>query len=1207
MKTMLHNPPRRGSILLLVVVVLTLSVLLGAVYIQIAQLDRLSTSQSETDNIDLVVQASLNEIMTTLEDDLADAQGELFNTSPADSTEPGDEGYDYPHMNEDTGSARNQWAYTKIDGSEGTTPGGHLDDAWLASAVPTFSAGDPVWDHVTIMNPTVLRVPLDGRVSPDDEMVIDNSDTTPTYGESTLNSTNLEFSTDDPRALDDGPTADFRDLGTDADGDGVFDAYWTWAPIKQIGDVAYIAAYRIVDLSSMIDLNTSSALRDGSLNRTALGNGTGARGYLPTDSDLTRLFERTGEGAWQSELDNLITARGLTAGLPVPLGLTSVDGSTSADSRYGLYWESMRYYGQEQVDKLGFGPNLVSEIALRLNGGVVDSDFSETQLTNNAQNVFRTTATTETDYSSVAGLSAGNELEHYFIGYDGNATNGPVDNRTYPAIRHMTTFHSGSALVAPSYNTFVDRQPRYDLVFGNFDHGTGTYDKAARRNNIRHRIHDILLIGDQDYQPGSAGNQLDNDGESGSIYLNDAFKQEYAARTGGGSIGNDWRAWSDQAQASGGREGLLWQAATEFALNIIDYADVDARVSGNQFSSQRGISNTNNITYYGLEVMPFIREVYVQGVWDDQDLMFWDVTQMVTYQSGDPKDNKTDTWVYQTGSEATAIEIANPFDRPLYISLDGDPDIDEIALRLAIDDDGDGTTDTQIPLTTANFSFTNAAGGGETTRLQIASRGRLILYVNPADPNDSFGEPFSSHLESGGKGADLPNDIGFDSDLGDGAAALAQFNGSPDQLAFPIPTDASGVTPVVHLQIDTDPDGATDWVTYDRFHFDASVANLATIQHATTDAEQRAEADRIHAHTQLSVARDGRGFRFLSNIGKDTVGTRSPLPAMPNNYRTQLSATPTPVSQLTLHTKARNGQAGDEIEGDTNLDIQIPIANRPIHSVSELGWIFMIGFYESGETLVPGDIPSRLGQDDGDIAIDPRRFFLQFDEIAQHNKLPHAAMILDQFTVNGPMNDNVDNDDPADNTGVDDTGELFRMGLANINTMPLHLAAMRSAVPEDDSNVEAMFQQIMEYRDDPTARSGLLSPNVALTSGEIRGGKGIHSLAEIMNLAEVRLWADTSGFETSGDSDLYPMPENVGVDRTLEPDNGAEERMTRFQFLSETFSTRSDRFVAYVKIQGLASSDFSIVRESAHYLAVFDRTPVMAGGSVRVIAFYRID
>ena len=75
-------------------------------------------------------------------------------------------------------------------------------------------------------------------------------------------------------------------LLVDADGDGIPDSRLAWAPIPLVNGIAYFMGVRIIDLSSLINVNAATALtNDG-------GIPDDPRGYFPTDIDLSRLLMR---------------------------------------------------------------------------------------------------------------------------------------------------------------------------------------------------------------------------------------------------------------------------------------------------------------------------------------------------------------------------------------------------------------------------------------------------------------------------------------------------------------------------------------------------------------------------------------------------------------------------------------------------------------------------------------------------------------------------------------------------------------------------------------------------------------------------------------------------------------------------------------------------------------------------------------------------
>jgi hypothetical protein len=88
--------------------------------------------------------------------------------------------------------------------------------------------------------------------------------------------------------------------------------------------------------------------------------------------------------------------------------------------------------------------------------------------------------------------------------------------------------------------------------------------------------------------------------------------------------------------------------------------------------------------------------------------------------------------------------------------------------------------------------------------------------------------------------------------------------------------------------------------------------------------------------------------------------------------------------------------------------------------------------------------------------------------------------------------------------------------------------------------------------------------------------------------------------------DVYPMPEGNADARDV-PDS-AEEKMARFQMFANSFSVRSDYYVAYFVIRGYPAGDFRLgPRQAAWFVAVFDRSEVRsANDEVKVLGVYRL-
>ena len=356
-------------------------------------------------------------------------------------------------------------------------------------------------------------------------------------------------------------------------------------------------------------------------------------------------------------------------------------------------------------------------------------------------------------------------------------------------------------------------------------------------------------------------------------------------------------------------------------------------------------------------------------------------------------------------------------------------------------------------------------------------------------------------------------------------------------------------------------DNADDvWVSYDRFTLDgldfANGPNPAAPLEFPHPANPSDPAQPHPAHAQGSVARDGAGIRYISNLGKGMV--KKPLRTPDHlGYRHSFDGQDDPYDRLLRRDK--------RVFGDYTLDRLFPDGivwpSEPLINVAELGGILMFGVTDASD----GDLPTRLTQEPNN------RRILQLGAAPETTGiatgLPHRTMVLDEFTLSSPRHDGQDNNKnnntvPFDSSANDDDAEQLIAGTMNINTAPLHLATLAAPIPQSISNIQDVVEDLFEYRDDPEARN-------SLSIDHLRTAKGIASIGE-MELA-------------AGD--------------------GAA-------FLTNVFSTRSDFFAAYVKIRGYRSSDFRAGSiESSHFFVIFDRSGIVDGlaDSVRILAMRDLD
>jgi len=330
----------RGSVLILVIVVLVLIALLGAAWLSFARTQRVAIHGVESSNIDLVMSATVAYIGEVLRDDLFNDNGELFDGTT-------DEYIDRPSTDE---TVTNFWEVSDIDGASlGFTEGGILDDTWLASTRPDFS-GTPEWTQLTNLMGLYLRLPISSgsTTQPDEQLALTGRNPSSTPG--------WRYSADVPLSGGstglDNSTTQYQSLGTDADGDGILDSKWTWAPLPQQAGVRYVMAVRIIDNSALVNANVALPMGDwntGSGTVEYANTNAVPRGWFPTDIGLSRFIAFHDEPTSQSEpvfasqLTSFVQHR-MTSTTNNPV-LFNTGGST--EQRLNFWLQGGRFYGQD--------------------------------------------------------------------------------------------------------------------------------------------------------------------------------------------------------------------------------------------------------------------------------------------------------------------------------------------------------------------------------------------------------------------------------------------------------------------------------------------------------------------------------------------------------------------------------------------------------------------------------------------------------------------------------------------------------------------------------------------------------------------------------------------------------------------------------------------------------------------------------------------
>lgn len=1029
----------KGSAVLLVVVAMSLMAVMGAVYLQSVQKEVNSTSQlKKGGHIDEVVDAAIGQIKQALKDDLMDENGNFFTETD------GDEAYDYPWTN-----FTNQ-----------SPEGGEFDDRWLASTAPDFSAVAK-WEHLTNLNGVYLGTDASGNLE------IDESDSLPkeefvTGGEDT----DVAFDSTDSTYL------------VDADGDGIGDSRWTWAPVKEIDGKVYVMAVRIIDNSAMVNVNVALSQVDNAGQFDTSG-ANAPRWWNPAELDLGRFVWEISahDAAKMSELQNLLGYR---------LGNTGVGIPVLWNDRKAFWGNGPAMYGNFQNPYRSL--TIDDELELRYRNGLnnldnkslieTDKDLDEDQDGDQSglHMFLRQAATSETSWDK--------------------APYGSVQEFFENEPRHQMTVVSGASLYAmllpKERGDGVSRRIKMDL------NGKGGGISIGNRWNITDELSRIISEGDFDLPSFYAG---DNQG-----------------------------------------------FADQFAVDIVDYADED-----NLFTRISRGEGESTQSRYGMESLPFITEVYVQGLYKVENVR------------GSPGNWLID-WKRE-GNAGFAIEIRNPFDRS--ISLQN--------VYLVVGGVNWG------PLWDSKNIDNGLAVNSE--RGYLAPRATLILYKHsteingvPANVEDNIEVLFSPGTEGR-------------------PVRIAKINNK--DKTWPETDDSKNIQ--IELRAtETDVEGNPKTEPLDWAYMAVKIEGMPeTIlnQSVTFDGDPHGAWD----YRQRAYLGNGNGLNMLTVRPNEVKRVPEDLNINPDKK---------PIRSLVLDKlgEENKGGPGDHLGGNQ----QFHISDRGfVAQVGELAHIAILPL-DGTKTIAeaweddwgnPTDMnvflldfnSSNLVGTEGDLAV------------------PHAVMMLNRFTTLSPLADSRDNDGDGptakdydgNNDGIpgevgDEFDEVFVPGTINLNTAPRVLLEKILPIP-DDPVLNEVLDAIREYRDYPLMRT---EPR--------RSEPGIAGMGELMIcLRNKSLGSDgVDNWRLPDQNDGIPIDfqSDDGVERpqTDGISDDREEQAMVAKWLMQTCSTRSDIFTAYVLIQGYEKGKYSKPVEAARFFVVLDRSQVAdENKDVRVLGAYR--
>lgn len=233
---------RRGSALILAVVITSLLAIMGTVFLMMARVDNIATSDISTSReLNFAAQSVVALISEQLVKDVPGVDAKAYFQKYGKKIDPGvdvNEFYDYP------GDA----------------------DRWLASNVPyLYDVNDYRWRQISDVTGYFEKVKTSTSPSIDiatqDVRIDAGSDIIRDYPGIELKSAANGFTYTDEGNNDDGDGTQYRGQPADADGDGVADS--KWIELEDItsskGEKIY-AAIRVIDNGGMLNVNTASQL-----------------------------------------------------------------------------------------------------------------------------------------------------------------------------------------------------------------------------------------------------------------------------------------------------------------------------------------------------------------------------------------------------------------------------------------------------------------------------------------------------------------------------------------------------------------------------------------------------------------------------------------------------------------------------------------------------------------------------------------------------------------------------------------------------------------------------------------------------------------------------------------------------------------------------------------------------------------------------------
>ncbi len=375
-------------------------------------------------------------------------------------------------------------------------------------------------------------------------------------------------------------------------------------------------------------------------------------------------------------------------------------------------------------------------------------------------------------------------------------------------------------------------------------------------------------------------------------------------------------------------------------------------------------------------------------------------------------------------------------------------------------------------------------------------------------------------------------------------------------------------------------------------------------------------------YKQLSNIGNGNGINALlvTEVQTQGSGGSNPDPASDPPASAKDGEYKTDLERLGKNDKTDADGAPantiDEITGtgtaDNERGNQLLFASDPddkFRRVGDLAQVFLLGPTAS-QTLADRFEPTEETVDA--YMLDPITGAM-VSSSQDHLKVPWPVVLLDRLATERLDEDSADNDGDGDTNEPD---EALQFGRINLNTAPEEV--LQRVLPIADSTYRnTIARLIVAYRnqEDNTANpgGGDFTDRAALLASGWRARPGIANLGEVYAFTYPVLGNDALDNKTLPDASGVVIDFSPGGTDKDGIVSDREEMTFPLKWLTETATTRSDRFVVYMKVRGYdvtqatgAGEEWSrdVIAEEKRIVAIIDRSNMQtADDRPRVIAW----